>query len=117
MPKCKMSICQAEAVPGAPKRYCSWHLSEYLRKQREYAAIQRTLRCCEVCGGKLTKTSHDRGDTRCRDCQAEADAAAAENARYRAEQDAKRARLLELSNCLTIDDLKRFIINHLLERN
>ena len=46
-----------------------------------------------------------------------ADAAAAENARYRAEQDAKRARLLELSNCLTIDDLKRFIINHLLERN
>lgn len=46
-----------------------------------------------------------------------ADEAAAENARYRAEQDAKRARLLELSNCLTIDDLKRFIINHLLERN
>jgi len=72
MAKCKLSNCREEAVTFAAKRYCPAHLAEYKRKQREFLAVRATLRCCETCGEKLTKTGNDNGDTLCRSCQTEA---------------------------------------------
>lgn len=101
MPKCKMSNCREEAVPFG-KRYCPRHKAEYERKQREYAAIQRTLRDCECCGIKLSKTRHDAGETLCGDC--------AEVVRKEyAEQRKQRA----FDEAATVEELKNWMREHM----
>lgn len=106
MPQCKKANCREEAVPGG-KRYCPAHMREYKQKQAEYRAIEATLRCCVSCGQKLTKTAHDRGDLTCRDCTATILATAARRSAQAALED-------ELMACGGVDDLKTFILKHLL---
>lgn len=68
MPQCKMAYCREPALPTG-KRYCAHHRAEYDRKKREYEKVAATLRCCETCGDRLSKTGHDRGDVYCMTCQ------------------------------------------------
>lgn len=101
MPQCKKDNCREEAVPLG-KRYCPRHKAEYERKRREYAEIQRTLRDCECCGGKLSKARHDAGETLCADC--------AEVVRKNyAEQRKNRA----FNEASTVEELKNWMREHM----
>lgn len=97
MPQCKMSNCREPALPTG-KRYCAHHKAEYLRKQREYEAIQATLRICGCCGEKLSKTRHDNGEDLCGTCwQAEVD---------RAERNRKTR---QFNDATTVEELKAWM--------
>ena len=102
MPQCKMSNCREPALPTG-KQYCAHHQSEYLRKQREYAAVQATLRKCECCGQPLTLTRHNNGENLCNSCSE------VENQRRAVLR--KEERFEEAS---TVDDLKSWIKEYLL---
>lgn len=112
MPQCKLANCRLEAVPGG-KRYCPEHLARYHERQREYERVRATLPLC-ACGVRLTKTAADRGDILCAGCW---DAFERQKALDQAAQDRERqrkARLVELGQCHTVDDLRHFILKYLL---
>lgn len=107
MAKCKMDGCREEAVYGSGwghKRYCLVHGTAYAKKQRVYLEIQETLRDCECCGQKLSKSHHDMGLTTCGACEAEL-------GRQRAEQWKEES----LDNASTVEDLKAWIKEHMLK--
>ncbi len=113
MPKCKKSGCCEEAVPYG-KRYCPHHMQEYRRNQAEYEAIYATLRCCEQCGEKLTKTGHDRGDRLCRSCEERQEQERIQNhyASIRIEQ--RRKKIADLDAAQTVDSLREWIKTYML---
>jgi len=105
MPQCKKDGCREPALPTG-KRYCVSHMAEYLRKQKEYAAVSATLRCCASCGTKLTKTGHDRGDLYCASCVQ----------RYEARQ-VEIEKSSSFETVETVDDLKQWIRRYMLWPN
>ena len=112
MPQCKVSGCREEAVPTG-KRYCPAHKALYEAKQREYNEIQKTLRCCEDCGEKLSKTRHDAGEVKCGRCFQESEAARIESEEAGRRHREKMDRLAELDACETVSQLRDYIRRHL----
>lgn len=116
MPKCRRDDCRLPAVDHnvktegfKRKQLCPVHYEAYKKQQRAYLRVRQTLRDCEECGDKLTKTENDRGQTICAHCnqQAEEDELLA----YQAEQkqQAGLTKTRELDNCETVDELKQWI--------
>lgn len=114
MPQCKKEGCREQAVQFG-KRYCPEHLKAYQMKQREYQAIQQTLRNCAGCGEKLSKTRHDAGELECGRCHQESLAARMESEERGRIHREKTARLAELDACDTVTQLRNYIRKHLFE--
>lgn len=98
MPQCKMSNCREPALVGGRKLYCTHHMAEYLRKQKEYAARQLTLPICPRCGERFAGTS-------CRPC---AEAAVAQQADF--------DKWNSFDQASTVEELKSWMLTHMLDR-
>lgn len=112
VPQCKLSNCREPALPTG-KRYCAQHRAEYDAKQRKYAEIQKTLPYCASrtspeCTGKLSLTRAEAGDDTCLQCQI-ADEQLAQ------EQNAVHDKIMSLESAESIDDLKAWLREHVLD--
>lgn len=71
MPQCKLSNCRNQADPKYPKRYCTEHGENYLRKRKEYLAKQALRPTCVQpdCSNKLIPSQEKEGKVYCISCQ------------------------------------------------
>lgn len=121
MPRCRKDGCSLPAVDHnvrtegfKRKQLCPEHYEAYKEQQRAYLRMRETLRDCEECGDKLTKTAHDKGQAVCNRCQQQAEED--ELVAYQSELQAQEqlAKLGELDACDTVGALKLWIVKHVL---
>lgn len=109
MAQCKLSDCRERAVTGPwRKRYCQTHGERYLKRQREYAARQKTFPDCASgiapdCAGKVSLARQKYGHGVCTQCEAAGEVL-----------DRARQKARAFENAETVHDLKEWIREHLL---
>lgn len=116
MPQCKMFGCKEPALPTG-KRYCKQHKTEYLAKQAYHTERKRDWPYCPDCGDKVNPETNryrpgtaDTSTILCATCYDEA------LEQYeRGEQ--KRRVERELYEVDTVEDLKTFIMQHIIRDN
>ena len=104
MPLCKISGCREQAQPYG-KRLCPEHEARRAAKAKAYFAKPK----CQFCGTQHTENKNDQGVPECKSCR---------NDRFdrEYEQSKKDAIVGELMDCSDLDQLKNFILIHLMER-
>ena len=104
MPQCKISGCKEQAQPYG-KRLCPEHAKRREEKRKLYFAKPK----CEFCRTQHTDHKNDQGVPECPTCR---------NARF--ERDYERSKetaiVDELMGCSTLDELKAFILVHLMKQ-
>jgi ribosomal protein L37AE/L43A len=104
MPQCKIDGCKEQAQPYG-KRLCPEHEARRAAKAKAYFAKPK----CAFCGTQHTDNKNDQGIPECPSCR---------NARFdrEYEQSKKNGIVNELMACSDLDQLKNFILIHLMER-
>jgi ribosomal protein L37AE/L43A len=104
MPRCKISGCREQAQPYG-KRLCPEHAKRRDEKRKIYFAKPK----CEFCGTQHTDNKNDQGVPECPTCR---------NARWEREyeQNKKNQIVDELMDCKDVQELKLFILQHLLKQ-
>ena len=104
MPQCKINGCREQAQKYG-KRLCPEHEARRAAKAKAY----RELPLCQSCGTQHTKNENGYGAPECPTCR---------NERWERvlAQEKTNAIIDKLEECSTIDELKSFILTHLLEK-